>query len=227
MLETPPGEQYLGLHLVVGFILALICGILFKLIADEVLETPQIRKADAYAQNSARDLNSPKLTSFMRAVTFVGNPTSVVCLTIVAGLIVYRRRSRRQFYGFAAIMLGGGLLNVLLKDVFHRARPDAFAPLIGAHGYSFPSGHAMGSTLFFGALAYIFLITKKKNPVLSVVGLLFCILAVVLICASRVYLGVHYLSDVGAGVVAGLGWIGVVVSGNEAWLRWRARRQPR
>ena len=219
-------DGYLGLHLVVGFVVALIAGLSFQLIADEVFETPGIRSADAAAQAYVDAIHSPGMTSLVRGFTFFGNGTSVVAMSIAVCLFLFFRGSHRRLYAFSSIVSGGGLLNVLLKHGFHRDRPET-APLIVAHGYSFPSGHAMGSMLFFGGLAYVVFFTAERHPVWRFLGILGCLIATLLIGASRIYLGVHYLSDVVAGFVAGLFWIGICVSGTEGWIRFRDRRRGR
>lgn len=213
-------ERFLSLQLIVGFILALACAIAFSLIANEVFEIPHIGSVDEAAEIAALDLNSPKLTSVMRFITFFGNGKTLILLSVATSLLILRTQTRRYLYSFIAIMAAGGLLSFLLKDVFHRARPDSFEPLVGYVGSSFPSGHAMGSALFFGSLAYL-LITGCRFPVLRIAGVVLCILAVSLISLSRVYLGVHYLSDVAAGIVAGLAWIGISITITEVWLRQR------
>ncbi len=217
-------DGYLGLHLTAGFAIALIAGLSFQLIADEVFETPGIRSADAAAQAYVDSIDSPEMTALIRGITFFGNSSSVLVLSLTVGLILFFRRSRRRLYAFASIMAGGGLLNVLLKHGFQRVRPDV-SHLVVAHGYSFPSGHAMGSMLFFGGLAYVVFFTAQRRPFWRVVGILGCFVATLLIGASRIYLGVHYLSDVAAGLVAGLCWIGICVSGTEGWIRLRDRRR--
>jgi len=218
-------EGYLGLHLVIGFVVALAGGVFFKMIADEVLRHPGIRSLDADAQSLAAALQSPYLTSVMHFVTFFGSGWILTALSIAIGLALLFAGSHRRLYTFGAIMAGGNLLNALMKDVFHRVRPTEVIPLVTARGYSFPSGHAMGAMLFFGGLAYVLFFTMQRHPVWRVLGLFLCLAAAILVGASRVYLGVHYLSDVVAGLVAGLGWIGICVSGTEVWIRWRAGRR--
>jgi undecaprenyl-diphosphatase len=217
-------EGLLGLHLTIGFIVALGAGIFFKLIADKVFETPGIRSADAWAQAVANHIASPALTAIMRVVTCFGNQLTLIILSIAVAAILYAQHSHRRLYTFASIMAGGGLLNVLLKDVFHRARP-ALVQLIEARGFSFPSGHSMGSMLFFGGLAYVLYFTAERHTVWRFIAVIFCFLASVCIGLSRVYLHVHFLSDVIAGFVAALGWIGICVAGTEFWIRWRDRRR--
>jgi undecaprenyl-diphosphatase len=219
-------EGFLGLQLTLGFIVALIAGIFFKLIADEVFETPGIRGADARAQAIADQIASPGLTYFMRFVTEFGNLWTLAPLSVAIAVLLYSKGSRRRLYTFASIMGGGFLLNVLLKDAFHRARPN-LVQLIEAHGFSFPSGHSMGSMLFFGGLAYVLFFTAERRSVWRVIAIVACFLASLLIGLSRVYLHVHFLSDVIAGFTAGLGWIGICVSGTESWIRLRDRRRKR
>jgi membrane-associated phospholipid phosphatase len=220
-------EGVLGLHLTIGFIIALIAGIAFKLVADEVFEAPGIRSADAWAQSVADSVASPALTTFMRAVTFLGNPLSTGTLSIAVAIILYFQGSRRRLYTFTSIMGGGALLNVLLKDAFHRARPQLIH-LVDVHGFSFPSGHSMGSTLFFGGLAYVLFFTvERHHPVWRIIGVILCLIASLVVGLSRVYLHVHFLSDVVAGFAAGLGWIGICVAGTESWIRWRDHRRKR
>lgn len=221
-------EGYLGLHLVLGFGLAAFCGYLFAEVADEVFfESPQYLAADTYAQELVRGITSPGLTSVMRAITHAGDPITLFPLSIAVGIILLIRHSRRRLCAFSAIMIGGMFLNLLLKHAFQRSRPDKALQLILASGYSFPSGHSMGSMLFYGGLAYVlfFSVSRHRQWALRATGLLLCLLLALTIGASRVYLGVHYLSDVAAGFVAGLCWIAICVSGTETWFRLRDRRR--
>ena len=219
-------EGLLGLELTIGFLIALFAGIIFKLIADEVFKTPGIRSADIFAQRIADSIASPWLTKFMEIVTFFGNWPSVVTLSTAVAIMLLIEHSRRRFYTFTSIMAGGAFLNILLKDTFHRARPDLIQ-IVQAHGFSFPSGHSMGSTLFFGGLSYVLFFSMERHPVWRVTGILVCLIAAVLVGLSRVYLHVHYLSDVAAGFAAGIAWIGICVASTEAWIRWRDRRRSR
>jgi undecaprenyl-diphosphatase len=217
---------YLGLHLVLGFALATFCGYLFAEIADEVFfESHQYVLFDTYAQVLVKNISSPGLTSAMRVITNAGDPITLAVLSILLGVVLLLQHSHRRLYAFSAIMIGGWLLNLLLKDAFHRSRPDKVLRLIQVGGYSFPSGHSMGSMLLFGGLAYVLFFSVQRHWALRIAGIFFCLLAVLMIGASRVYLGVHYLSDVAGGFVAGLAWIGICITGTEGWIRLRDRRK--
>jgi undecaprenyl-diphosphatase len=220
-------EGYLGLHLVIGFFIALLAGFCFQMIAAKVFGSPGIRTMDAQAEAFAKSIATSRLNTLMLMITFVGNRIVLILLSVLIGLLLYLRGSHRRLYTFGSIMAGGGLLSQLLKSSYHRPRPPQMEFLIEAYGYSFPSGHAMGSMLLFGGLAYVLFFTFERHFVWRILGPFFCLVAVLLIGASRVYLGVHYLSDVVAGFLAGLGWIGICVSGTEAWIRWRNRQGAR
>lgn len=118
---------------------------------------------------------------------------------------------------------GGGLLDWELKRFFARARPDVAEMLRQAQGYSFPSGHAMGSSVMFGALSYL-AFRLIRRWAWKAAALAFAATLVIAIATSRVYLGVHWISDVVAGVAAGLMWVGVTTVSYETLRRIRLLR---
>jgi undecaprenyl-diphosphatase len=221
-------EGYLGIHLVVGFLVALATGLLFNFIRDEVFESPTALAADTRAEEIALGLQRPWLTSVMRFVTFFGNTSTLTMLTVAVAVVLLATASRRRLVMFLATMIGGSLLDMLLKTHFQRARPDAFPHLTHASGYSFPSGHSMGSMLFFGSLAYVVYFSIENHRRWGAAAAVACMALVVLVGGSRIYLGVHYLTDVLAGFAAGLFWICMCLSATEGWIRlrdWRRRRR--
>ena len=218
-------EGYLGLHLVIGFFLAVAAAIVFDRIEDAVFSTQDIRLADARAQMLARRLVSPRMTVIMQTISIFGTPPALTSLSLAVIAWLLKVKSHRRLYAFVAANAGGAILNQLLKLYFHRARPES--PLVMAHGYSFPSGHSMGAMCFFGSLAYVIFFTIERRHVLRMVAVLACALAMLAIGASRIYLGVHYFTDVVAGYTAGLCWMAVCFTGTEAWVRWRDYRAVR
>jgi membrane-associated phospholipid phosphatase len=220
-------EGYLGLHLVVGFLVAVLAGWGFGRIAYWVFESEATRHVDRYAQEVAARWRSPALTVFMRFVSHFGKLWVLGVLSATVAGALLRARSHRRLYAFAATVVGGAILNPALKEVYRRARPSGIEVLGTAHGYSFPSGHAMGATLLFGSLAYVIYFSIEHSRRLRVLAVTLCALLTVIIGASRVYLGVHYLSDVVAGFAAGLCWLAVCLSGTDAWVRWTDWRRKR
>jgi undecaprenyl-diphosphatase len=214
----------LGLRLAVGFVAALIAAWAFALVAQRVVLAPGGLPSDDWARDLVEALGRPSLTRVMRTVTVLGNGWVLSVLSLLVAAWLRSQGSRRRLFTFLAIMIGGGLLNWALKLAFARARPSwAMVALPG--GYSFPSGHAMGSMLFFGSLGYVLYFTVERGRTWRWLAAAACGLAAAMVGASRVYLGVHYLTDVVAGFFAAICWMGVCLAGTTGWARWRGGRR--
>ncbi|CAN5227016.1 hypothetical protein BH10PSE12_BH10PSE12_21990 [soil metagenome] len=148
----------------------------------------------------------PAITRVMIAASVVGDTGGRIVLVLVSCAMLAWRRRGRQIGWLLVVTLGGMLLNLGLKQIFAAPRPDLLPHLDIVHTYSFPSGHAAGNLIFFGALA---MIVARRAAWIAAAGV------IILIGSSRVWLGVHWPSDVLAGWVEGIGWL--VLCG--AWLR--------
>ncbi len=140
-------------------------------------------------------LRNDKLTAFMKLVTKLSNPEVMIVIAIISIIICIQFIKNKKLSLGIILNLGGiTLINQLLKLIFKRERPSGYR-LIEMAGYSFPSGHAMASLAFYGMLIYI---VKRlvKNKILKILLISVNIVIIVLIGVSRIYLGVHYLSDV-------------------------------
>ncbi|GAC1464461.1 MAG: hypothetical protein PVSMB7_07490 [Chloroflexota bacterium] len=134
-----------------------------------------------------------------------GAALHAVVLTLIVAALVFHNRWRHAVV-FLSAVLGGELLNLVAKDLIARPRPHLFAGALSASGYSFPSGHAMGSMVFFGALIQLSWALTQRRAVFAVVAAV-SVLLTGLIGLSRVVLGVHYPTDVAAGYALGLAWL--------------------
>ncbi len=212
---------------VVGALLTALAGDQFLDLAELVhSKSTVLQDADAKATAWAIAHRSSSATSFFVMVTIIGGPVGVGAIAgMVAIILIIRKRYRWLLY-LVVTAGGGGLLNMELKRYFARARPDIAEMIRHASGYSFPSGHAMGSTVVFGALSYLAFRTavqwRWKTASLALATTL--ILAVAL---SRVYLGDHWMSDVAAGVACGLIWLAVTTVAYETLRRVRRMRAQR
>lgn len=183
--------------------------ILFNFIAGDIL-----LEIDDAISVFAYSLRSDSLNKVMRSITFLADMWSQVIIVIAFMLITrifLKLRVTPLWYGLTAL-LGSYFLNRALKDVFQRLRPDISYHLVVQDGFSFPSGHAMGSMIMFGGIAFILsfhVIKKQKTRNLMNIGFLILIL---LIGFSRIYLGVHYFSDVIGGFLAGASWLSLSIS---------------
>lgn len=154
-------------------------------------------------------------------LTYLGSVAVVSVLTALAGLFL---AARREWYWMLKLFLsvfGGMLLNVLLKVAFHRHRPTFDDPIQILTTYSFPSGHALAATLFYGTIAAFLSARFPQWP--RRLSIFFAAAFLIsLVAFSRIYLGVHYLSDVLGGITAGLAWLAFCLTGIETLRRIRA-----
>ena len=153
-------------------------------------------------------------TAVMQAVSMAGGSIGRVLLFNIAlvGLLWQGRRFAALWLTFT--MAGGTLLNLGLKQIFAAPRPDLLPHLDIVNSYSFPSGHAAGNMILFGAIAM--LITRRA-------AYMVCGVIILLIGVSRTWLGVHWPTDVLAGWIVGLGWLAFC----RCWLPARGREEQR
>lgn len=148
---------------------------------------------------------APWLTSVMKTFTTIGSTTTVALLALVTLALLLWKKHRAQALLFVVALAGTGILNQVLKFIFKRERPD-FDRLIDIGGYSFPSGHTMMAFSLYTILAYI--IWRNLRNVWSRMGItILAIFMIVMIAVSRIYLGVHFPSDVVAGMLASAVWL--------------------
>ncbi len=181
---------------------------------------PAVQRLDTAVHEWFVVRRTPVLSALFVTVTTVGGPVGMVALVAaVLGVLIARRRFRWAAY-LAITASGGVALNQLLKFHYVRQRPDLKAAVLGAMGYSFPSGHAMSGTLILGALAYLAARSirawKNKSAALAVLATLALAIGI-----SRIYLGVHWTSDVVGGFVAGLLWVTATTTGYELFRQYR------
>ncbi|PYQ53592.1 MAG: hypothetical protein DMF59_01490 [Acidobacteria bacterium] len=185
-----------------------------------------LQKFDMRIHDWAITERSPIATWVLVGATMIGSPVSVgIIVAIVATVLIIRHRYRWAIYLVGTTGMGA-LLLMELKRYFARARPDLAEALRRASGYSFPSGHAMGSTIVFGALGYLALRSQRTWRA-KAAALAAAVTLIITIALSRVYLGVHWISDAGAGVTVGALWVTIATVAYETSRRIRAIRVRR
>lgn len=191
------------LEIILGVFTSIFLAKFFLEISERINKSHWLWADEAVAE-MVYSWRTPELTEFMKTVTNLGAGYILIILAIIT-LVLILEKHKKESVLFGLTFGMGVVANYLLKFFFQRPRP-VLDPLIEATNYSFPSGHAMNSTIFYGLLAfYIFHFTRKKLASL-VMGIV-CGLIIILIGFSRVYLGVHYPSDVIAGFVVGGWWL--------------------
>ncbi|WP_230203568.1 phosphatase PAP2 family protein [Bacillus massiliigorillae] len=183
--------------------LIVVYSFVFSWLVDELKEN-ELRNFDYTIIEFIQSHISDRLTFVMKAITFFGGKLGIVLGVLIASTIFFFFKKRYALYLILSSGLGA-LFNYFLKWLFQRERPD-FYPLIVEHGYSFPSGHSMASFIFYTSLAVV-LAKVAKNKLLDIVIAISFAVIVLLIGISRIYLGVHFPSDVVAGFAAGGFWV--------------------
>ncbi len=181
--------------------------VLFSWLANEVLRKHTDR-FDVAVRNVIHDFASPLLTDVMRFVTNLGDWQVVMTATLCLLAYLWYRRDYTHILIALVAMMGAGILDASLKLAFHRARPDPFF-ISKPSTYSFPSGHALISLCFYALLAGT-LTHDMSSKWQRVLAWSTAVLLITLIGLSRVYLGVHWPSDVLAGYATALIWMGAV-----------------
>ena len=155
------------------------------------------------------------LATAARWLTHLGAPLLLELVALVLVVLLVRAGRRRSAGYLAACVIGAYALSTLGKHAIDRARPVFEEPLSLARGASFPSGHATGSAAFYLALAIVLLplVPRGRRRLLYAMALV----VPVLVAATRVLLGVHYLSDVTAGLLLGWGWVLACTALFSAW----------
>jgi membrane-associated phospholipid phosphatase len=148
--------------------------------------------------------DSPSIDAVMLTITRLGDPEFVVVVVAVSLAILWWQRYRQEAKIFVIACLGAFILNTGLKLVFTKPRPKLWNYLIPETSFSFPSGHALGSLVLYGLIAYLLATNYPKY------SKIIYSLAVILIAAiglSRLYLGVHWPTDIIAGYGVGFLWL--------------------
>jgi undecaprenyl-diphosphatase len=217
--------QAIGISLLAGLLFSAAIVVVFGILAREVFLTARAGPLDREITLFVRGLQTPMRDNVAFVLTFFGSHLFLIPATILVALVLRRTGHPISALLFSASVGGGFVLNALLKITFHRARPDLWPALVSEHTYSFPSGHSAMSTVFYGGLAsVVFHRTERVVPrVASVAIALFAILNIMF---SRVYLGVHWTTDVVAGFVVGMFWLAVSAIATEIVYRRVPKARP-
>lgn len=196
-------------NLVIAFIISAFCMVGFSLISL-LISDHKIIHFDSTVISAVQGLESPTLTSVMKFFTFIGSTKMVIILSLLIMLFLYKvLHHRLELILFTVVILGAAALNFLLKHLFHRMRPNLHR-LIDISGFSFPSGHAMSAFALYGIVAFLLwrhIPTKWGRSLLIFISSFM----ILMIGISRIYLGVHYPSDIIGGYFASGFWLAISI----------------
>ncbi|OLS40930.1 phosphatase PAP2 family protein [Bacillus sp. MRMR6] len=187
------------------FILSVLCLVAFVLLAN-IYDSDFVKYFDIQTIKSIQGLEQPILTTIMKFFSYIGDTIQVIIISIIILVILYKVFHQRvELILFTIVLVGSTTLNVLLKTFFQRERP-IFYQMVIEESFSFPSGHSMAALSLYGIISFLLWrhIPKQSGRiVLITVSAIF----ILVIGISRIYLGVHYPSDiVGAYLISGF-WL--------------------
>ena len=200
---SPRLSPLLSLLWVGGFAIAAFSVWGFFQIAERVF-SEQTTEFDIAILQSIYKLHTPLLNQIMTGITFLGNGSTLIYISCIVGIVLLITRKFANALTLIIVTSGGIGLNVWLKNIFGRVRPALWERIVDAGNYSFPSGHAMVSLVVYGFIGYLLIANFRSWS--SVIFILTTLL-ILAIGFSRLYLGVHWLTDVIAGYAAGLVWL--------------------
>ena len=210
-----------GFELVFGLIALTAGAWAFGALAEELVEGNT--QADTRVAAWLHEHATPAWTTVFENVTRIGNLVTLIAVVVVASIVLFRMRRIAELQLLLLASIGAEIITVGLKLGFERQRPFFADPLATESTYSFPSGHASVSLAVYGTLGYI--AARHLGNRSAQLGVLAAAVSLVLLIGfSRLYLGVHFLTDVIAGFSIGLAWVALCVVLLHLRLRLKARR---
>jgi undecaprenyl-diphosphatase len=224
--RTDPLERY-GLRLTLAVVALVLVAVPFSYLLFQVLFEGPLTRVDGDLANRLNHAvrGHDLVIAVLQGISWVGRPPILILVTAAAVVYTWRHGAHRLTLFLIATTLGGAAMSTVVKVLVDRPRPAVDHPIITALGKSFPSGHALSSTVVYGAVLLTFLPVLAGRVRHVAVGL--TIVVVLAIGSSRVLLGVHFLSDVAGGYVLGLAWLATATAVFEIWRVERGRRPSR
>jgi membrane-associated phospholipid phosphatase len=204
-IQQGPGS-FIELHFTAALVALGIAIILFALIAADVVTGGAGTLIDArlsiwlHAHTTARLTTFFALISKLHSSLYVGIVIALICTYL------WTKHLRYWVLSLLLSVCGGMLLNVALKDLFVRPRPSFSDTIPRLHTFSFPSGHTMVASVFYGSLC-VLLVSRTQSWILRALAIVVAFLMIALVGFSRMYLGVHYLMDVMGAIAEGSAWL--------------------
>ncbi len=222
----PPGG-YLLIRLASGFAVLVAAAAVFAEIAGELGDGRRVGDLDQLFSDAVRD-STPQIALHVFAwITRLGDTATLSVLGVAVALGLLLRGRRWLALGWSLAITGNALLNTTLKALFERTRPVHDSALVQADGWSFPSGHSSGSVVLYGMLAYV-LLRSLPPPMARRASLPLVLLAAATafsVGCSRIFLQVHFATDVLAGFASGTAWLAVCVTSIE-WASHSRQSRP-
>ena len=203
-------EKY-GLYLTIGSLITLFFIYLFFEVVQSYIGQEALIRADLRIINLISHFRTPELNQFMLFITYLAQGEIITIAVIFSLIILFLLRRWSYLRSLLVFVIGGELFVWIIKNIIDRPRPPLAEALVTETSYSFPSGHSFIAVAFYGLIVF-FLFDSLKKKSLKIISLILGIILVILIGASRIYLGAHWPSDVLASYTSGLAWLTIIIT---------------
>lgn len=214
-VRAPSRAASFGLQLALCVLIALAAFWLFTEVADNVIDRDKLERFDSLVLVLLAPWRTSTGLEIARVVSRFGTSLVMSALALAVLLTLHRHNWRVVAAGWVLVFGGGKLVEALLKHTIHRARPIGALQQLDNPSYSYPSGHAMGSMIGYGVLAYLILLCVRRPAARAAVTAA-AALVILAIGLSRLVLAVHYFTDVIGGYAAGAVWLALSLAAVEA-----------
>jgi undecaprenyl-diphosphatase len=213
--RAQPAAAAFGVRLTISVLIALAALWLFTEVADNVIDQDKLQQFDARVLVLLAPWRTATGLAIATVVSRFGTTLMMSAIALVVLLTLHRRNWRAVTVGWVLVFGGGKLVEAVLKHTFHRTRPIGALQQLASASYSYPSGHAMGSMIGYGLLAYLVLL-RVHRPTTRVVVTTVAALVILAVGLSRLVLAVHFFTDVVGGYAAGAVWLALALAAAEA-----------
>lgn len=208
----------------IGFVIVGAIGVFLDL-AEDVHNAESITLLDQHLADWLHARATPATTQFMLAISAMHDIVPMSIVTILLAMLLFKLGKRHWLLGLLLVVPGGIVINTVFKHLMARPRPHFVDPIVTLTSFSFPSGHTSVATLLYGFVAALLLSSShSRAKQLAIVFGALCM--IILVAASRMYLGAHFLSDVLAAFFESVAWLGICLVGLKVLRRQRGWRRP-
>ena len=206
-------KAYLGLHVTVALLVAALAIWLFGAVLEAVLDNATVVRLDIATMAWMARHTTPVGLQIFSFITRLGDEPVMPILGVGGAVVLWQQRHRLVLVCWLSAFVGGVLVNRLLKHLIHRSRPILAVQQMHETSFSFPSGHTMAATIGYGMLAYVVATYWRPRGLRRRYLYLGAAAMAAAVGASRIYLGMHFPTDVVGGVAAGTAWLAICVTG--------------
>jgi undecaprenyl-diphosphatase len=206
--------EYLVIHLVIGFLLSLTAIGIFGVITEDVVEGSPLTRFDLAVATQLHESVGAAVLRLLRTISAFGSRPVMTLLLLFGGILFAAARRPLDLNAWCAAFVGGSFLDAGLRFVVHRSALPFADVVVAEWGTGLTSAHVLGAVVGFGMLAHFFFVQTSRVATRALI-IAATVAIVVGIAASRLYLGIHYVSDEMAGLAAGLLWLATCLSGLE------------